>query len=88
MFPGQGSQSVGMLSELSGSYPEVRQTFDEASAALGYDLWSVVADGPEERLGMTEVTQPAMLCAGVAVWRAWCAVGGPPAASSASAHCR
>jgi [acyl-carrier-protein] S-malonyltransferase len=83
VFPGQGSQSVGMLSELAGSYPEVRRTFDEASAALGYDLWSVVANGPEERLGMTEVTQPAMLCAGVAVWRVWCAIGGAPAASMA-----
>lgn len=83
VFPGQGSQSVGMLSELAGSYPEVRQTFEEASGALGYDLWSVVANGPKERLDMTEVTQPAMLCAGVAVWRVWCAIGGSPAASMA-----
>lgn len=72
-----------MLSELAGAHREVRQTFDEASAALGYDLWSVVANGPEERLGMTEVTQPAMLCAGVAVWRAWCAIGGTSAVAMA-----
>lgn len=79
VFPGQGSQSVGMLRELADAHSEVRQTFADASAALGYDLWSIVANGPEERLDMTEVTQPAMLCAGVAVWRVWCAVGGAPA---------
>jgi [acyl-carrier-protein] S-malonyltransferase len=83
VFPGQGSQSVGMLSELAGSYPEVRQTFDEASVALGYDLWAIVVDGPQDRLDMTEVTQPAMLCAGVAVWRAWQAGGGLAAAAMA-----
>jgi [acyl-carrier-protein] S-malonyltransferase len=76
VFPGQGSQSVGMLRELAAAYPLVRQTFAQAADALGYDLWSVVSEGPEERLGMTEVTQPAMLCAGVAVWRVWCDVGG------------
>jgi [acyl-carrier-protein] S-malonyltransferase len=80
VFPGQGSQSVGMLSELAGSRPEVQRTFDEASVALGYDLWSIVVEGPQDRLDMTEVTQPAMLCAGVAVWRAWQAGGGLAAA--------
>ncbi len=83
VFPGQGSQAVGMLAELANTHAEVRQTFDEASAALGYDLWSVVANGPKEKLDMTEVTQPAMLCAGVAVWRVWCAAGGRPAQAMA-----
>lgn len=72
-----------MLGELAAEYPQVRQTFADASVALGYDLWSVVSEGPEERLGMTEVTQPAMLSAGVAVWRVWCAVGGAPATAMA-----
>lgn len=76
VFPGQGSQSVGMLRELAAEYPQVRQTFAEASAALGYDLWETVAQGPEERLAQTEITQPAMLAGGVAVWRAWRASGG------------
>lgn len=76
VFPGQGSQSVGMLRELALEHPEVSQTFAEASSALGYDLWAIVDQGPEERLGQTEITQPAMLAAGVAVWRAWRAAGG------------
>lgn len=83
VFPGQGSQSVGMLRELADEFPQVRQTFADASDALGYDLWSVVSEGPEERLGMTEVTQPAMLCAGVAVWRVWGDTGGPAAMAMA-----
>jgi len=76
VFPGQGSQSVGMYADLAANHPEVRATFDEASAALGYDLWQVVANGPEEELNKTHVTQPAMLAAGVAAWRAWLANGG------------
>ena len=75
-FPGQGSQAVGMLAELAASHAEVRHTFEEASQALGYDLWDLVANGPEERLNATEQTQPAMLAAGVAVARAWAARGG------------
>ncbi|UCE88631.1 MAG: ACP S-malonyltransferase, partial [Pseudomonadota bacterium] len=71
VFPGQGSQSTGMLDALAEHYAEVGQTFAEASAALGYDLWSVVSQGPGERLNSTEVTQPAMLAAGVACWRVW-----------------
>lgn len=69
VFPGQGSQSVGMLAELAGEFPEVEQTFSEASAVLGYDLWPLVQNGPESELQLTAVTQPAMLTAGVAVWR-------------------
>ncbi|MFL6622945.1 MAG: ACP S-malonyltransferase [Sulfurifustaceae bacterium] len=76
VFPGQGSQSVGMLGALAAEYPQVRATFAEASAALGYDLWSLAAEGPEEKLALTEITQPLMLTAGVAVWRTWCAFGG------------
>jgi [acyl-carrier-protein] S-malonyltransferase len=76
MFPGQGSQSVGMLAALGAAEPVVRETFAEASQALGYDLWELVQEGPEERLAETERTQPAMLAAGVAVWRAWTRRGG------------
>jgi len=77
VFPGQGSQSVGMLAALADAYPSVRATYDEASTALGYDLWTIVASGPEEKLNQTEITQPAMLSAGVAVWRTWQADHGP-----------
>jgi [acyl-carrier-protein] S-malonyltransferase len=71
VFPGQGSQSVGMLNLLADSHAEVKDAFDQASAMLGYDLWNIVANGPEDRLNQTEVTQPAMLSTGVAVWRVW-----------------
>ena len=76
VFPGQGSQSVGMLSDMALAYPQIEQTFGEASAVLGYDLWGLTQDGPEEKLNQTEQTQPAMLAAGVAVWRVWLACGG------------
>jgi [acyl-carrier-protein] S-malonyltransferase len=76
VFAGQGSQSVGMLAALAAAEPAVRATFDEASSVLGYDLWQLVSAGPEEALNATERTQPAMLAAGVAVWRAWRARGG------------
>ena len=76
-FPGQGSQSIGMLSDLSAAHVEVRRTFEEASQALGYDLWELVQEGPEQRLNSTEQTQPGMLAAGVAAWRCWTARGGP-----------
>ncbi|MGE5155577.1 MAG: ACP S-malonyltransferase [Bdellovibrio bacteriovorus] len=79
-FPGQGSQAVGMLDALAGAFPSVRTTFAEASEALGRDLWSLVSTGPREALDQTENTQPAMLTAGVAVWRVWREAGGPPAA--------
>lgn len=77
VFPGQGSQSVGMLAELAGEFAQVEQTFAEASAVLGYDLWRLIQDGPDSELQLTAVTQPAMLTAGVAVWRVWRAAGGP-----------
>jgi [acyl-carrier-protein] S-malonyltransferase len=72
VFPGQGSQSVGMLSQLAANFPEVKQTFDKASFVLGRDLWSLVSNGPEFELNQTQNTQPAMLAAGVAVWEVWC----------------
>ena len=75
VFPGQGSQSVGMMKGFDG-HPAVRATFDEASSALGEDLWRMVTEGPEEALDLTVNTQPLMLTAGVAVWRAWRAAGG------------
>lgn len=77
LFPGQGSQSVGMLSELAGRHEQVQQTFEQASSALDLDLWQVVSGGPEEQLNLTEVTQPAVLSAGIAVWRIWRNLGGP-----------
>ena len=76
VFPGQGSQSVGMLAQLAGAEPLVQETFAEASDVLGYDLWKLCQGGPEEELGKTERTQPAMLAAGVATWRVWRKHGG------------
>jgi len=76
VFPGQGSQSVGMLGALAAADPSVRGTLEEASAVLGFDLWRLVSEGPEEALNATERTQPAMLAAGVATWRVWRARGG------------
>ncbi|MEK6747655.1 MAG: ACP S-malonyltransferase [Pseudomonadota bacterium] len=76
VFPGQGSQSVGMLDALAGEFPLVQATFDEASRALGVDLWALVHRGPEDQLNLTHNTQPAMLAAGVAVFRVWRAQGG------------
>ena len=76
VFPGQGSQSVGMLAELGARHPIVQHTFAEASGALQYDLWQRVSAGPAELLDQTECTQPAMLVAGVATWRLWAAQGG------------
>jgi [acyl-carrier-protein] S-malonyltransferase len=75
VFPGQGSQSVGMMAAY-GDAAVVRATFDEASAALGDDLWALVADGPSEALAQTVNTQPVMLTAGIAVWRLWREKGG------------
>ncbi len=83
VFPGQGSQSVGMLAALGAAEPLVQQTFAEASAVLGYDLWALCQQGPEAELGATERTQPAMLAAGVATWRVWRQKGGPRPAAMA-----
>jgi [acyl-carrier-protein] S-malonyltransferase len=77
VFPGQGSQSVGMLGKLAEVSPVVRATFDEASAVLGYDLWQLCNQGPIEELNATERTQPAMLVAGIATWRLWQERAGP-----------
>ena len=71
VFPGQGSQSVGMLAELAELHPQVHDTFREASDGAGVDLWALSQAGPEEMLNRTEYTQPALLAAGVAVWRLW-----------------
>ena len=71
VFPGQGSQSIGMLSDLANEYTEIKQTFERASDALGQDLWSIITQGPEADLNQTQITQPAMLAAGVAVWELW-----------------
>lgn len=77
IFPGQGSQSIGMLVEFLGDYPEVKHAFTEASEVLHYNLWELTQTGPEERLNTTEHTQPALLAAGVALWRVWKAQQGP-----------
>jgi [acyl-carrier-protein] S-malonyltransferase len=82
VFPGQGSQSVGML-QAWGDHPAVRDTLAEASAALGEDIAKLVAEGPKEALDLTTNTQPVMLTAGVACWRAWLAEGGPQPAAVA-----
>jgi len=76
VFPGQGSQSVGMQSELAADYPLIEETYSEASSVLGFDLWDLVQTGPVEKLNQTVNTQPAMLTAGVAAWRAWRSAGG------------
>ena len=69
VFPGQGSQTPGMLADIAENYPEIKQTFDEASAALGYDLWDIVQNNPDDKLNQTEYTQPALLTASIALWR-------------------
>ncbi|MCF6354038.1 MAG: ACP S-malonyltransferase [Candidatus Polarisedimenticolaceae bacterium] len=76
VFPGQGSQSVTMLADLAGAFPLVSETFQEASDALRLDLWKMVQQGPAEALNLTHNTQPAMLAAGISVWRVWCEQGG------------
>ena len=76
VFPGQGSQSVGMLAELAELHPQIREAFAEASDGAGVDLWALSQGGPEEMLNRTEYTQPALLAAGIAVWRVWQAQGG------------
>jgi len=77
VFPGQGSQSVGMLLDLASEQVLIEETFAEASEALGYDLWQLVQSGPEDKLNQTEFTQPALLSASVAIWRVAMALGAP-----------
>ncbi|HEY5603407.1 MAG TPA: ACP S-malonyltransferase [Gammaproteobacteria bacterium] len=77
LFPGQGSQSLGMLAPLAEAYPVVQQTFATASDVLGFDLWRLVQNGPEDKLNETQNTQPALLCASVATWRVWNEKQGP-----------
>lgn len=69
VFPGQGSQKVGMLDDIAAEYPIIQQTFAEASVALGYDLWDLVQNGPADKLNQTEFTQPAILASDIAMWR-------------------
>ncbi len=76
VFPGQGSQSVGMQADLAEHFDTVQETYAEAGEVLGYDLWALVQDGPAEKLGETVITQPAMLTAGVAAYRCWQTAGG------------
>ncbi len=77
LFPGQGSQSLGMLSSIAAEFHVVAETFAQASEVLGYELWDVCQNGPVEQLNRTETTQPAMLAAGIATWRVWTENGGP-----------
>ena len=72
LFPGQGSQSLGMLADLAAQHAVIGQTFQEASDALGYDLWALCQNGPETDLNRTDRTQPAILAASIALWRLWC----------------
>jgi len=76
IFPGQGSQKVGMLSELAEQFDSVQSTFTEASEVLGYDLWKLIQEGPTEELSKTHITQPAILTSSVAIWRLWNEQGG------------
>ena len=76
VFPGQGSQKIGMLADVAEQFPVVKATFDEASQVLGYDLWDRVQNGEQEQINLTECTQPLLLTASVAMWRVWQEKGG------------
>lgn len=76
IFPGQGSQKEGMLAELAEKHALIGETFQEASTVLGYDLWQLCQQDPDKQLGLTHITQPAILTASVALWRLWCSLGG------------
>lgn len=71
LFPGQGSQKVGMLADLELKYKQISDTFAEASDVLGYDMWKMVQEGPQEEINLTERTQPILLASSVAIWRIW-----------------
>lgn len=77
VFPGQGSQKVGMLAELAAANPSVEATFREASDALGYDAWQMIQQGQQEEINLTERTQPLLLASSLAIWRLWNEKGGP-----------
>jgi [acyl-carrier-protein] S-malonyltransferase len=77
VFPGQGSQSVGMLADVAAEYPQIQQHFEEAGDAISRPLWRIVTEGPDDELVRTEITQPAILTASVALWSIWRAEGGP-----------
>jgi [acyl-carrier-protein] S-malonyltransferase len=77
VFPGQGSQKIGMLAELASADPVVEQTFAEASEVLGYDVWKLVQEGEQDDINLTERTQPILLASSVAIWRLWQKKGGP-----------
>lgn len=77
MFPGQGSQAVGMLADVAAAYPQLEDFFERGAAAIGQPLWEIVRDGPEDRLNSTEITQPALLTASIALWEIWRESGGP-----------
>jgi [acyl-carrier-protein] S-malonyltransferase len=76
VFPGQGSQSIGMMSAMAAEFTHVEDYYNKASEILGYDLWNIVCNGPAEELNKTHITQPAMLTAGVATWKIWLSQGG------------
>ncbi len=76
IFPGQGSQKEGMLAELAAIHPSIQTTFNEASEILGYDLWGLCQNDPDNKLSLTHITQPAILTASVALWRLWLEQGG------------
>lgn len=76
VFPGQGSQSVGMLADIAAEYPQIQEHFEQAGEAISRPLWRIVAEGPDTDLIRTEITQPALLTASVALWSIWCAEGG------------
>ena len=83
VFPGQGSQKIGMLADLASDNPLVEETFAEASQVLGYDAWAMVQEGEQEAINLTERTQPILLASSVAIWRLWQQKGGPMPAQMA-----
>ena len=83
VFPGQGSQKIGMLADLGAANPLVEETFQEASDVLGYDAWKLIQEGEQEEINLTERTQPLLLTSSVAIWRLWQQQGGPQPAAMA-----
>ena len=83
VFPGQGSQKIGMLAELAAQYSEIEETFNEASDTLGYDVWKMMQSGSQDDINLTERTQPILLASSVAIWRLWNAKGGSKPAQMA-----